>query len=100
MYLEIDPEVVHQIVEAMNHIARDSPDRARQWVDQLHDKIEAIVDMPHSYSFAREQDAFRGIELRQFVHQSHRVIFAVGTHKVRVLRIQHTAMQDWDPSRP
>lgn len=51
--------------------------------------------MPERCALAREDTAFHGIELRQLVFKSHRVLFVVRGGDMHVLHIRHAARRDW-----
>ena len=63
---------------------------ALRWLSALEQSIEALSEMPRRYAQIAEQEHFP-IELRQFVHYSHRVIYHVNdeTSTVHILRIYH-----------
>jgi len=87
-----DPDAQREALEAADYIAQTSPHNAEKWFAGLQVAVEGLRRMPKRYGKARESEAL-GIDLRQHVYHSHRMIFRVeedaGT--VRVLHIRHAA---------
>ena len=79
-------------VEYVEYIIRQENDdeRAKIWLRELEAQIFSLSEMPRRFPVIDEQSHF-AIELRQFLHYSHRVIFHVDETKneVHVLRIYH-----------
>jgi len=68
---------------------------AQRWLLQLQVAIECLSELPKRFRVIEEQSEF-SIELRQFVHYSHRVIYYVNdsTSTVHVLRIYHASRDE------
>lgn len=66
------------------------PAAAARWLSELGEAANSLAEMPRRFRVIDEQAHFP-IELRQFLHHSHRVIFHVndGTASVHVLRVYH-----------
>jgi plasmid stabilization system protein ParE len=63
---------------------------AKKWLSELEAAIEMLADMPRRFRVIDEQSRFP-MELRQFIHYSHRVIYHINeeTCTVHVLRVYH-----------
>lgn len=67
-----------------------SPVPAAKWLSELEEAVSELSEMPRRFRVIDEQEFFP-IELRQFLHYSHRVIFHVNdqTSTVHILRVYH-----------
>jgi len=63
---------------------------ADTWLTELEDAVENLAHMPRQFRVIPEQEHF-SIELRQFHHHSHRVVFHINddAQSVHVLRVYH-----------
>ncbi|MBL8049164.1 MAG: type II toxin-antitoxin system RelE/ParE family toxin [Chthonomonas sp.] len=87
----IEPSALRDATEAAAYIrSTTSPAAAAKWLDKLEAAIADLNSHPQRFRVIDEQKFF-AIELRQFRHFSHRVIFHVNDESatVRVLRIYH-----------
>lgn len=62
---------------------------SRRWLRDLETAIESLTVMPLRCGVAREHVLFPGVDLRQLVCHSHRLIFLVRDDTVHVLHIRH-----------
>ena len=86
------PEARDEAIEAASYIAEHaSTDTALHWYEGLENAIESLATMPHRCPLARENEAFPGIELRQIIFKSHRLIFTVKQRIVHILHVRHAA---------
>lgn len=89
------PEARDEAIEAASYIAEHaSAKTALQWYEGLESAIESLATMPLRCPLARESDAFPGVELRQIIFKSHRLIFTVKKHTVHILHVRHAARDD------
>ncbi len=87
------PEARQEALDAAAYIAASgSNDAALRWYDGLEDAIASLSTMPARFGYAREHGAIPGVELRQLVYKSHRLIFTIRDGVVHVLHVRHTAM--------
>ena len=70
-----------------------------KWLRELESAVQELAELPHRYRTIDEQPHF-GIELRQFIHYSHRVIFHINEARgtVHVLRIYHANRDELIPA--
>jgi len=86
-----------EAMEAAGYIADQGfPDNAVRWYEGLERAITSLTEMPQRFPRARESESFPGIELRQLVYKSHRLIFTIINDEVHVLHVRHTAQQNLD----
>jgi len=62
----------------------------------LASAIATLTEYPHRCPLARENQAFPGMEIRQLVFKSHRLIYNVQDREVHVLHVRHFAQADLD----
>lgn len=78
-----------QVTELFQYIARDRPIAAEAVLLSFLERVELLQDLP-------EQGALWGDgsrpDLRQIVHESHRVVYRVGVDEVSILSVRHTRM--------
>lgn len=85
-------EARDEALEAAAYIAEHgSLDAATRWYAALEQTVASLSEMPRRFAPARESDLFPGVDLRQAVVMSHRVVFAVRDDEVHVLHVRHTA---------
>ena len=86
------PEARDEALDAADYIAaHGSPFVALTWYTGLEAAITSLESSPARCAYARERDAFPGIELRQLVYKSHRLMFVVLAKEVHVLHVRHVA---------
>jgi plasmid stabilization system protein ParE len=86
------PEARDEALDAADYIAEHgSPDIALHWYEGLEAAIRSLESMPARCGYAREHEAFPGVELRQLVYKSHRMIFTIRENEVHVLHVRHVA---------
>jgi len=87
----IRPEAENDLREAFAYIHADSPRSAALWLSGLYQAIGALETMPQRCPFAPEREDL-GVEVRQFLYRSHRILFTIERRKVFVHHIRHAAM--------
>lgn len=86
-----------EAVEAMQYLSdHASPRAARAWYDGLARAIKDLEVFPARFPLAREHGILSGVELRQAVFKSHRLIFVVRGRTVHVLHVRHVARDRLD----
>jgi plasmid stabilization system protein ParE len=79
-----------QLDDIVSYIARDAPDRARQWRDRILNQIESLEHFPLRHGLAPEADVL-GVPIHQMMFGSYRVLYAVTNQLVIVHGIRHGA---------
>ena len=76
-----------------------APEAASKWLNELEAAILQLAELPRGFRIIDEQAHFE-IELRQFIHYSHRVIYHVSesTNSVHVLRVYHARRDGLGPT--
>ena len=65
-----------------------------RWYEALERAISSLETMPARCEHARERSRTHGIDIRQLVFYSHRLIFLVRGADVHVLHVRHTAQDN------
>lgn len=90
-------EARDEALNAAGYIAEHgSPGAAQRWYEGLEAAVASLASMPARCGYARENESFRGVELRQLVYKSHRLIFTVRGDEVHVLHVRHVARTNLD----
>lgn len=88
-------EARDEALDAADYIAQNaSPEIALSWYEGLEAAIASLADMPARCAYARENEAFPNVELRQLVFKSHRLIFTIRGDEVHVLHVRQVARAD------
>lgn len=89
------PAARDEALDAALYIAdRGHPETAVRWYEGLERAIASLCKMPRRCGHARERDGFPDVELRQMLHKSHRIIFAIIETDVHILHVRHVARQN------
>ena len=77
-----------------------SIEQAIRWYDGFREALKSLANSPENHRLARENDLFDD-ELREFYYgvsrRTHRAIFRIDGHIVRVLAVRHLAQDDIRP---
>ena len=84
------PSAKADLQEYADIVALDSPQRAIKWLDSAMEVILSLSEMPFRYAVIDESKDI-GVELRDVVHYSHRIVYRVKEDEgiVEVLRVWH-----------
>ena len=86
------PSAESDLAEHFETIARDSFERACQWIDTAWSKIFSLREMPNRFAIIDESQEL-GEPLRSILHHSHRIIYKVdeSTQTIAIVRVWHQA---------
>lgn len=73
-----------------------APLNAERWMEIILEAIQSLAEMPARCPLAPE-NGWLGLEIRQHVVASHRILFTIDSRTVRVLHIRHAARRPLDP---
>lgn len=94
------PAALDEALEAAEYIAANaSKEAAERWYGGLERALESLSRMPSRCAYAREHGLIAGVELRQLVYHSHRLVFTIRGRTVHVLHIRHVARDRLDELR-
>ena len=84
MKVEWSPLALDRVSEIARYIAKDNPDAAERWVNELFDAVERLVDFPESGRVVPEVGVRR---IREVIFGAYRVIYSV-KDKVEILTVR------------
>ena len=84
MKVEWSPLALDRVSEIVRYIAKDNPDAAERWVNDLFDAVERLVDFPESGRIVPEVGVRR---IREVIFGAYRVIYSV-KDKVEILTVR------------
>ena len=84
MKVEWSPLALDRVSEIARYIAKDNPDAAEQWVNELFDAVERLVDFPESGRIVPEVRVRR---IREVIFGPYRVIYSV-KEMVQILTVR------------
>ena len=84
MKVEWSPLALDRVSEIARYIAKDNPDAAERWVNDLFDAVERLVDFPESGRIVPEVGVRR---IREVIFGAYRVIYSV-KEKVEILTVR------------
>jgi addiction module RelE/StbE family toxin len=82
--LEWSPLALDRVSEIAPYIAKDNPDAAERWVNELFDAVERLADFPESGRIVPEVGVRR---IRELVFGAYRVIYSI-KDKVVILTVR------------
>lgn len=88
--LVITDRALDDLRSIRDFIARDSVDRAAEFLERLLQSLDALEQFPRGFPLAIENDLVP-YELRQWVFGQYRVLYRVVGKKVEILHVRHGA---------
>jgi prevent-host-death family protein/addiction module RelE/StbE family toxin len=82
--VEWSPLALDRISDIARYIAKDNPDAAERWVNELFDSVERLADFPESGRVVPEVGVRR---IREVIFGAYRVIYSV-KDKVEILTVR------------
>lgn len=79
-----------QVREIFEYVARDRPGAAERLLESFLERVELLAGLPEQ---GRVWDDGQRPDLRQIIHQSHRVVYRIGSDEVAILSVRHTRMR-------
>ena len=86
----LSPRAIEDLGEIVRYIARDSPDRALAFGNQLLDRVQQIADFPESGRAVPEYD---NPVAREIIFRNYRIVYRLNPkgNTVEVSRFWHAA---------
>ena len=72
--------------EIFDYIARDAPVYAEHYIDRIIDAVSALHEHPQLGRVVHEAGREH---IRELIHQSHRIIYALRADRIHILAIIH-----------
>ena len=94
--VRLTDEALRQIEAIGDHIAKDSPQNAKLWVEKLHLRIDALGSHPeiHAVLYSAQE---AGAEVRQTFYGVYRILYSIDDGVVQVLTVRHGACKPIGP---
>lgn len=73
--------------EIVDFIARDNPERAMTFLDELLSRIESIAEQPQAYAVRDDWP----VPVRAAVHRRYLIVFRENGPRVEIARVLHSA---------
>ncbi|WP_227367397.1 type II toxin-antitoxin system RelE/ParE family toxin [Halomonas sp. M20] len=89
MKVEWSPLALEKVEDIAQYIARDNPDAALRWVDELFSVVERLAEFPESGRVVPEVKIHR---IREVIFGAYRVIYSV-RDRIEVLTVRHGSQQ-------
>jgi plasmid stabilization system protein ParE len=94
--VELSRRAQRDIVAAHDHIWRDAPGRANRWRQRLLDVVDKLERFPLRHALAPEAQ-MAGLEIRQMLFGSYRILYLVEAETVNILTVRHGARRFLEP---
>ena len=78
---------LERVSEIAEYIARDAPDTAERWIDQIFAAAERLEVFPNSGHIVPELNR---PDVREVLHKGYRIIYKVKPERVEILTVRHT----------
>lgn len=89
MRVEWSPLALDRVSDIARYIAKDNPDAAVRWVNELFESVERLADFPESDRVVPEVGVRR---IREVIFGAYRVIYSV-KDKVEILTARRASQQ-------
>lgn len=83
-------EAIEDLKSIHDYIADDSPTNASRLSNKLLDKVDVLINFPHS---GRVVPEFNQESLREIIEGNYRIIYQILPTQVRIVRIHHSSRQ-------
>ncbi len=80
------PLAVDRVLEIVGYIARDNPDAAENWVNEVFEKVEALKTFPESGRIVPET---HNEMIRELLYGNYRIIYGLREKQISILTIRH-----------
>ena len=77
-------ESFKRLAEIEDFIAKDSPDRAKKFVDKLIARGESLVNFPNKGRIVPE---FSVPEIREIIEQNYRIVYRITKTRIEILTV-------------
>jgi toxin ParE1/3/4 len=86
MQVDIMPQAWSDLAEIGDYIAEDNEERARSFVDELHEASMSLAAYPERYALVPE---YRDLGVRSRSHGAYVIFYRIKHERVQVLRVVH-----------
>ena len=86
------PRAKRRAGEYGEHIAQDNEEAAYAWLVGIFEEVERLKDFPEQ---GRVVPEIGRPDVREIFYMSHRIIYKIGSRRIRIVTIRH-GRQLWD----
>ena len=87
MKIEWSPFSVKRANKIAEYIAKDSPDEADKWRQDLINRVDQLKEFPKS---GRDLPELNNLSVREIIFGNYRIIYRIGRDKIFILTVRHT----------
>lgn len=77
-------EALERLIEIEEYISKDSPARAKQFVDQLIDHAQLLSDKPH---MGRALPELATPDIRELIFKKHRIVYRIKANQIEIVTV-------------
>ena len=86
MKVSWSPLAIDRVSEIAEYIARDNPEAARSWVDNVFEKVAGLKSHPES---GRVLPEVNNGAIRELIYGNYRIVYRVEDKRVSILTVRH-----------
>ena len=86
MKITWDPRAKRRAGEYGEHIAQDNEEAAYAWLVGIFEEVERLKDFPEQ---GRVVPEIGRPDVREIFYLSHRIIYRIGSRRIRIVTIRH-----------
>jgi len=80
------PRAKRRVGEYGEHIAQDNEEAAYAWLVGIFEEVERLKDFPEQGRVVPESGR---PDVREIFYMSHRIIYKIGSRRIRIVTIRH-----------
>jgi addiction module RelE/StbE family toxin len=77
-------EALERLIEIEEYISKDSPSRARQFVDQIIDHAELLSDKPR---MGRSVPELTTPDIRELIFKKYRIVYRIKANHIEIVTV-------------
>lgn len=80
------PLAIDRVSEIAEYIARDNPEAAKSWVDNVFEKVASLKSYPESGCVVPE---INNRAIRELIYGNYRIVYRVEEKRISILTVRH-----------
>jgi plasmid stabilization system protein ParE len=90
MHLEYSEQSIIDLDNIINYIAKDSKNRALQYIDKMKSKIELLVHTPNIGVLCKEKKI--KLNCKIFIFEHYLVFYTIKENSIQIKRVLHSSV--------
>jgi len=86
MKVSWSPLAIDRVSEIAEYIARDNPEAAKRWVDNVFEKVASLKSHPES---CRVLPEINNRAIRELLYGNYRIVYRVEEKRISILTFRH-----------